>query len=152
MNENKNRFKNNEDRIKYLNEKEQEMIKDQEAELFIDFDKAIQENKKKSIIVNFLNKNYYLPIKMPFNFSTFFLRNCLTKEKGVTLVDIPDDKVLEFIKLMFGEVFFKSLEDSKDSGISLSLVFDKLVPPILKQWGYDTTKDKNIEKKTKMTI
>lgn len=133
----KNNLKNNEARLQYLNEKHEEIKQDQEAKLVIDFDKAIQESRE-YISINFLNREYRLPTDIPFNFSTFFMRHCMKKVKGKVIVEIPDDRALEFIERMFGDEFMRALNACKNSKVTTKLVFETLVPPILEQWGYDT--------------
>jgi predicted Ser/Thr protein kinase len=144
-------LRNNNDRIKYLNEKHKEIIQNQENTLVIDFDKAIQENKEEKIVVKFLNKNYYLPATMPFKFSTFFLRYCLKKENGKMNVIIPDDKILTFIEYMFGNSFMEALDNSQDDKITINIVLETLVPPIMKKWGYSINASHN-QKKRQMMI
>lgn len=147
--DNKNKkFANNQERLEYLNNKQNEIAQKQEDGLVIDFDRAIMENKK-TIKVKFLNKIYHLPAEMPFNFSTFFLRNCVTKGKnGQMLINIPDDKVIEFIELMFGVDFVNAVENCKDNKISINLIMQIIAPPVLKEWGYDTKATPEMQKKT----
>lgn len=137
---NKN-FKDNNDRIKYLTEKQEEISKRQENNLVLDFDQALKEANKKQIEIKLLGKTYFLPSEMPFNFSTFFLRHCYKKVKGQFLVMMPEDKMLEFLELMFGRRFIQSLENSNNSNVSMLFVFQNIVPKVLKQWGYDTDVD-----------
>lgn len=134
----KDRFLNNEERTKYLEsqfEKEQEF---QEAELLIDVDQAIKEEqeKNKQYKIVFRNKSFYVPSQMPFNFSIFFFRYCFKKINGKTQIDVPETKLYQFIQLMLGENFLKSLETSNDS-FSLEFVFETIASKILKLWGYD---------------
>lgn len=144
------KFKNNEDRIKYLDEKHEEIKKNQEDDLVLDFDKALEEEKAKSskIIIKLMGCEFKLPKKMPFNFSTFFLRNCYKKIEGQWVIVMPEDKVLEYIELMFGKDFINKLEQ-KNNDISIDFIFKNVVPGIMKQWGYDvdTSKNKYLQKK-----
>lgn len=150
-NKNKGRFKNNAERIAYLNKKHEEIKTNQENDLVLDFDNALEEEKKKvgKIIINFMGKSFELPKKMPFNFSTFFLRNCYKKIKNEWVVIFPEDKVLEYLELMFGKVFIDTLNNAKNRDVSIDFVFKNIVPSIMKEWGYkiDTSKNEEIQKK-----
>lgn len=142
-----NKFKNNEERLAYLNSKQDEIAVRQEGELLIDFDKALEESKEEQIKVKFLNKHYQVPASMPFNFSIFFLRNCYKKVNGKMTVVVPDEYLVKFITMMFGNDFMTALENTKDVRITMGIVFSKIVPVILDKWGYnvDTTKQKKIQ-------
>lgn len=137
----KQNFKNNDDRIKYLTEKQNEISERQENNLVLDFDQAIKEANKKQIEIKLLDKTYFLPSEMPFNFSTFFLRHCYKKVKGQFVVMMPEDKMLEFLELMFGKRFIQSLENSNNCNVSMLFVFQNIVPTVLREWGYDTNVD-----------
>jgi len=141
------KFKNNEERLAYLNTKQDEIAVRQEGELLIDFDKALEESKEEQIKVKFLNKYYQVPTSMPFNFSIFFLRNCYKKVNGKMTVVVPDEYLVKFITMMFGNDFMTALENTKDVRITMGIVFSKIVPAILDKWGYnvDTTKQKKIQ-------
>lgn len=129
-------FENNAERLAYLNDKENEIAKRQEKNLVLDFDEALKEENKKQIEVKLLGKTYFLPTKMPFNFSTFFLRNCYKKIKGEWFIAMDEDKVLPFIELMFGKKFIYQIEKAKDNRISLEFVMSNIVPKIMDKWGY----------------
>lgn len=131
------KFKNNAERIRYLNQKEEEIADRQENNLVLDFDQAIKDENIKKIEIKLLGKTYFLPHKMPFNFSTFFLRNCYKKVKGEWTIIMEDDKVPVFLRLMFGDYFIKNIENSGDNRISLEFVMAKIVPQVMKAWGYD---------------
>jgi hypothetical protein len=146
-----NNLKNNADRIKFLNKKQEEITERQSNNLVLDFDQALKEENKEKIEINLLGKTYFLPKKMPFNFSTFFLRSCYGKNKksGEWEVSMTDDKILPFIELMFGKRFIENLEKSRDNRISMMFVYEKIVPKILNEWGYhmDTSKSGHISEK-----
>jgi len=150
---NNKRFKNNVERIEYLNKKHEEIKENQENNLVLDFDKALEEEKSKSkkIQINFMNEVFLIPYKMPFNFSTFFLRHCYKKINGKWTIVMPEDKVLLYLELMFGKKFMSKLEEAKDPFISQQFVFENIVPKIMKTWGYDIDTDpekiKEIQKK-----
>ena len=144
-----NNLNNNADRIKFLNEKQEEITERQSNNLVLDFDQALKEENKQKIEIKLLGRTYFLPKKMPFNFSTFFLRNCYKKIKGQWTVVMDDDKIMPFIELMFGKKFIENLENSRDNRISMMFVYEKIVPKILDQWGYnmDTSKSGHISEK-----
>jgi hypothetical protein len=134
---NLNRFENNAERIAYLEDKHEEMKINKEKDLILDFDKALEEEKNSSskIKIKLIGKYYDLPRDIPFNFSTFLLRNCYKRVGGKTIMFIPDDKVFQFLELMFGKNFIMDIEKSKNRDISITFIFDNIVPEIMKQWG-----------------
>ena len=144
-----NNLNNNADRIKFLNEKQEEITERQSNNLVLDFDQALKEENKQKIEIKLLGRTYFLPKKMPFNFSTFFLRNCYKKIKGQWTIIMDDDKIMPFIELMFGKKFIENLEKSRDNRISLMFVYQNIVPKILDEWGYhmDTSKSGHISEK-----
>jgi len=145
------KFQNNEERSNYLDSQLNELAKHQEAELLIDFDQAIDEYEKEktpySIIFN--GKTFLVPREMPFDFATFFFRYCYKKEKGSTRMEVPEDKILRFIELMFGKSMLQSLE-SGTKRVNMDLVFQKLALPILEKWGYDLQDNEEAKKKIQM--
>jgi hypothetical protein len=146
-----NKFKNNAERIEYLDKKHEEIKENQENNLVLDFDEAIEEEKNKAgkIVIKMLGKVFELPKKMPFNFSTFFLRNCYKKIDGEFVVVFPENKILEYLELMFGSEFINTLNNEKYSDISIDFIFKNIVPDVMKVWGYkvDTKRNKEIQKK-----
>lgn len=141
----------NEKRLKTLDKKFEEIKERQESELTCDFDKALEEFSKEeeSFTVRFLGKIYELPSSMPFNFSTFFLRYCYKKVDGKMVIVMPEDKILTFIKLMFGGEFLAALEQAKNPKINMKFISNKIVPIVMKQWGYDVNNEnvKDLQKK-----
>lgn len=146
---NEERKMNNEERLNFLNEKESEIEKREEKELTFDFDKALEESKKKEeyMTLKLGGRIFKIPVKMPYNFGIFFLRYGFKKVNGKMTVDLPDDKVNEFILLMFGQEFSNFLIHQKDQSISIEFVFSNIVPPILDKWGYAVKKMKEETKK-----
>lgn len=142
------KFQSNKDREKFLDEKFEEIQEAQEADLLLDFDKAVEEAKEKPYKIKFLGNYYDIPRQMPFNFATFFFRNCYKKVKGNITVEVPDEKLYLFIQLMFGNEFLRALENNRKR-ISIDVVFEKLAVTILNKWGYgvNSTKNKMQEKK-----
>lgn len=140
-------FKNNDERTKYLDEQLEEIQETQEEELLIDFDKAIEELEEKPYHIKFINKIYEVPRKMPFEFATFFFRYCYKKVKGKVMIDVPDDKLYQFIQLMFGNEMITALETNSKRCINVDMVFDKLALKILDKWGYGVQKRQNKQEK-----
>ena len=130
--------KRNEDKMNLLNEKLELETRMQEAELLLDFDEILEEAKKeKPLAVKFNNQLFEVPKKMPFNFSMFFFRYCLKKRNGKQYVEVPEEKMLQFVELMIGKKFTGYLERNRNSNISIEMIFDKIANPVMKQWGYD---------------
>lgn len=136
-NSDSSKFKNNEDRLKYLDNQLETLVEHQEAELLVDFDAAIEEHEKqnKPYKIKFNNKFFLVPNQMPFDFATFFFRYCYKKVKGKIIMEVPDEKLLRFIELMFGREMLQALESGKKR-VEMSLVFETLSMPILEKWGY----------------
>ncbi len=141
--------KSNEDRIAHLNSKVEEISVHQEEELVADYDAALEEwqHEHKPYKVKFKGHTFEIPRSIPFNFSLFYMKNCVKKQQGKTIFTIPDDKQVEFIEKMFGKKFLELLEKADD--VELDFVFSKLVPDIMHKWGY--TIQGSQETKTKAT-
>ncbi len=142
----------NQERINQLNEKVEEIKERQESELTYDFDEALKEYaaSKNKLTIRFLGKIYELSSRMPFNFSTFFLRYCYKKIDGKMVVILPEDKVLRFIELMFGREFLTALERSNNVNVSLDFVTNNIIPNILNSWGYETNSKNKAELEKKV--
>lgn len=132
---NNSKFTNNEERENFLEEKFEEIQEIQEADLLVDFDQAIKEKAEKPLYIKFIGKTFEVPRKMPFKFATFFFRYCYKKEHGKIKIDVPEERLFQFMQLMFGNDFLTSIERNKKN-ISLELVFDVISVPILDKWGY----------------
>jgi hypothetical protein len=145
-------FKNNAERIDYLNRKHEEITNRQEGELLLDFDKALDEENVKLLKIKFMGKVFELPAEMPFSFSTFFMRYCLKKKGDKILFDIPENRIIEFINQMFGNEFVNCLNKTKDKRISSIFVFRKIVPQIMKKWGQDIDQSAIEEYQKKIVI
>lgn len=128
---------NNEEKIDFLNKKTDEIGKAQENTLLVDFDQALEEEKEETLTIKILGEYYILPGKMPFNFSTFFLRNCYKKIKGKQQFVMEENQIVPFLELMFGKKFVKKLEETDDNRISTNFIFEKIVPKIMSAWGQD---------------
>lgn len=142
------KFNNNKEREEFLDQKFEELQEIQEADLLMDFDKAIEEDQKKPYTIKFLKKYYEVPRQMPFDFATFFFRYCYKKINGKIVVDVPEERIFQFIQLMFGNEMIRALESNKKKRVSVDMVFDKLAMTILEKWGYGVSKKgNNAEKK-----
>jgi hypothetical protein len=129
--------KTNIERIAFLESKTEELAKDQEAELIVDFDEALSEYQMKNTPrkIRFKGKLFEIPRTMPFNFGLFYMRHCIKRREGKVFFEIPDDLLAEFITKMFGKSFLEVLDQSDD--VDMSFVFDHLVPEIMSGWGYN---------------
>jgi hypothetical protein len=121
--------------------------KKQEESLLIDFDAAIKEAQqlKEKKYIKFHGKMIEIEKEMPFSFSTFFFRNCYKKINGIIFYDVPDDKIYQFLHLMFGAELMKELE--KENKLSLSFVFESIGLKVLEMWGYSVQQQQNSKKK-----
>jgi len=135
----------NDQRMALLDEKLDELRVDQEKDLLLDFDQAIKEKQGKPYTIKFQSEIYEIPNQMPFNFSTFFFRYCYKKQSGKVMVEVPEDRMIQFIELMFGKKFVNALEKST---VTVDMVFDTLASTILGKWGYGIdNKTNSMEKK-----
>jgi hypothetical protein len=133
------KFDNNNDRIQYLNSKQEEIESNQVDTLVLDFDEALKEEeaKIKKVKIVIAGKEYNIPSKMPFQFSTFFLRHCYKKVKGRWTITMQEDKVLPFLEKMLGKKFIMDFENSNNTALSIDFIFTKIVPKIMGTWGID---------------
>jgi len=131
MNNENPRFKNNEERIKYLDEQCLELATNQEEMLVLDFDKAIEESKSEYFNVKLNNKIFKIPSSMPLGFATFFFRNCMHNES----FDLDDKDLEKFLDLMFGADF---INEASIINVPTKILFEKMAMPILEKWGYNT--------------
>jgi hypothetical protein len=136
----------NEQREEYLNQQVSKIAENQEAELLLDFDAAIEEQSKIPYKVKFLGKIFDVPTEMPLGFATFFFRYCYKKSNGKAFIEVPEDRMIQFIELMFGKEMLRALETAK-TPVSIDLVFNKLASSILEKWGYNTQHPVNTQKK-----
>jgi len=131
--------------IDFLDRKLDEAIKIEVEENSIDFDRAYEEyqNKNKPIKIKFKGRTFNIPASVPTQFYVFYLRNCIRNENGKQIVDIPTDKMPEFIKLMFGEEFYEFIIQNE---IEFEFVIGKMASGILEKWKLLS------EKKTKKAL
>jgi hypothetical protein len=126
----------NDKRESYLNDQLRILADNQEAELLLDFDAAVEEVKEKPYKVKFNGKIYDVPREMPLGFATFFFRYCYKKINNKVTLEVPEDRMMQFIELMFGKEMLRALETSRKA-VSIDLVFNKLAGTILAKWGYN---------------
>lgn len=140
----------NEDRILFLDQKAKELQEVQQENLVADYDAALKEyeTKNKPHLIKFSGEVFEMPNEMPFKFATFYFRHCVKKVAGKTQMEVPEDKLYEFIELMFGRRFLDVLEKS-DAG--MNFVFRRIVPDIMKMWGQDVDTKEGKNAKNEMT-
>lgn len=147
--ENNKKFKDNNERLEYLNKKQTEIAENQEKELVLDFDEALREESKKTFKVKLNGISYDMPKDMPMSFSTYLVRKCYKKIKGEWHIVMPDqDNLYMFIEKMFGKKFMMDIERSNNKALSMTFVFNTIVPGVFAQWKVPlNTSNSNIEKK-----
>jgi hypothetical protein len=132
-------------KLSALNQAAQIEAEAQAENLVVDFDAALKEwetKDKKPYLVKFLGKTYPVPREKPFAYALFVNRYCIRKRDGVMVFEIPDDKIEEFFRLMFGQQFLDAL---KASDVDCEFVLQKIVPAIVEMWGTPLKKGKNVE-------
>jgi len=130
----------NDDRRKVLYNAIDKIKERESQDITLDFDEAIKEHetKNKPIQIKLKGKIYELPSSMPFTFLLYFSRHCVKKKKGKEMIEVPNDKVWEFIEKMFGAEFTKAIEKHN---IGLETVMDTFVPRVLEAWGYKASEE-----------
>lgn len=143
------RFKDNNERIRYLDQKQDEIAKRQGNELILDYDEALKEETKKDLKIKINNKYYNVPSTVPLSFSTYFLRNCYKRINGKETFVFNDQKqMMVIIDRIFGKSLIYDLEKSNNRNISLTFIFERIIPDVMKYWGISVdTKTSNIQKK-----
>lgn len=131
-------FRSNDERILFLNQAAEELARRQAENLVADYDAALAEyrDKNRPFVVRFGGRNYELPRSMPFAFTMFYLRHCLQRRGGRTVFEVPDDRLGEFLTLMFGRRFARDIETS---GVEVNFVMSRIVPDIMGRWGLSVT-------------
>lgn len=132
-------------KLRALNRAAQAESEAQIENLIVDFDasKKEWENKdRKPYLVKFLEKTYPVPREKPFAYALFVNRYCIKKRGGVQVFEIPDDKIEEFFRLIFGQEFLDAL---KGSEVEFDFVLQRMVPAIIEMWGTPLKKGKNVE-------
>ena len=127
---------------------------EQEKDLVIDFDQAIEEAKKNAITVKFKGKKYKIPAETPQWYSNLVNRK-LAAIKGLDIASMTEEELLEraaisdeeneqIYRRLFGDEFVNAYLN--DNFVNLKNFNDKLLDPILQAWGWapvtDTTKKK----------
>lgn len=127
----------NEERVALLNSKTEELVAEQEAELVTDYDQALREYRLENTPykIKFKGRVFEVPRSVPFAFSMFAARHCMVSRGGKVIFEIPDDKMAEFIQLMFGKAFLELLEESED--VDMNFIGTRLIPDILRKWGME---------------
>lgn len=112
---------------------EAEKWKDEQQEsLIIDFDQAVEEEKAKATMVKFQGQTYKLPKSAPAWLPLFVNRHGQGPNNELT-----DKKNLELIEHLLGKDFASKIADDKNNFVSLQLVNDKILEPVMKQWGFE---------------
>jgi len=127
---------------------------EQEKDLVIDFDQAIEEAKKNAITVKFKGKKHKIPAETPQWYSNLVNRK-LAAIKGLDIASMTEEELLEraaisdeeneqIYRRLFGDEFVNAYLN--DNFVNLKNFNDKLLGPILQAWGWapvtDTTKKK----------
>lgn len=143
--------KEKQQRLEALDQAEKEGKQEQEESLVLDFDEARQEYEREhqSIAVKMNGKTFQLPPEIPFPLFTFYQRHCLKKVNGKVMFEVPDDRIMEFLELMFGKDILQEIEDSN---MTIPFVMTRVVPGIMEKWGFGGKEvQKKIEEKMAKT-
>lgn len=113
----------------------------QQEELIIDFDQAVAEEKANAIKVKFQSKVYELPKSTPAWLPLFINKHA--DENGV----VSDTKNLEMISALLGKDFAAKVADDKNNFVSFELVNDRILKPVMDEWGFNKFQDATDKKK-----
>lgn len=121
-----------------LDEEAEKWKEKQQADLIIDFDEAVAEERAKAILVKFQGQEYELPRKAPAWLPLFINRHM--NESG----EIGDQDNLKMIAGLLGKEFADTITSEQNNFVSLDSVNEKILKPVMKKWGFsgfsDTTK------------
>jgi hypothetical protein len=129
---------NKEKLSKALNEE----VKRQSESLRINFDKAIEEEKERSIVIEWQGKEYKVPDRAP-----EWLRLMILSSNGI----ISDDDNVDIFRRLFGDEFTDYLENEIESNnfVNFQMANEKLIAPLIERWfgmkATDTTKKKKMQ-------
>lgn len=124
-----------------LHEEAENWKQRQQEELIIDFDQAVAEEKAKAIKVKFEGQTYELPKSTPAWLPLFINKHA--DESGV----VSDEKNLEMIAALLGKEFAAKVADDKNNFVSFELVNQKILKPVMDEWGFSKFQDATDKKK-----
>lgn len=130
----------------------------QEEELVIDFDSAVESQRKRAIKIKFKGKEYQIPPETPQWYMNIIARKLheaksvnfgeLSEEEIIERLEINDRENEEIFRRLFGDEFVD--EFLNDNFVSKSVLNKELLNPILVKWGWkpavDTTQKKSLKK------
>ena len=130
---------------------------EQEKELVIDFDQAIQEAKKNAITVKYKGKEYKIPAETPEWYRLLINRKMaavadvdvanMTEGEMMERANISNKENEDIYRRLFGDEFVEAYLN--DNFVNLKNFNETLLAPIVEKWGWkpitdttDTTKKK----------
>jgi hypothetical protein len=128
---------NKEKLSKALNEE----VKRQSESLRINFDKAIEEEKERSIVIEWQGKEYKVPDRAPEWLRLLIIAN----------EELDDEQNEDIFRRLFGDEFADSLlhEVQVNNYVNMSVANEKLILPLINRWfgitAVDTTKKKKMQ-------
>jgi hypothetical protein len=139
-----------------LNEAFNKFKAQQEQELVIDFDSAIEAQKKKAIKIKFRGRVYEVPPETPQWYMNIIQRklhetkslnfDALSEEEIIDRMEISDQQHQDIFSRLFGDEFVDEYLD--ENYVSMSVIHNELLNPILVKWGWkpavDTTQKKRL--------
>lgn len=124
-----------------LHEEAENWKQKQQDELIIDFDQAVAEEKANAMGVKFEGKIYNLPKSTPAWLPLFINKHA--DDNGV----VSDEKNLEMIAALLGKDFAEKVADDKNNFVSFELVNNKILKPVMDEWGFNKFQDATDKKK-----
>lgn len=141
---------------KVLNEAFDKFKAKQEQELVIDFDSAVEAQRKKAIKIKFRGNVYEVPPETPQWYMNIINRK-LHETKSLNLDELSEEEIIDRMEIsdqQNEEIFRRLLGDEFVDGylnenyVSFSVLNNELLNPILVKWGWkpaiDTTEKKNM--------
>lgn len=129
----------------------------QEQDLVIDFDRAVEARRKEAIVIKYKGKEYKIPPETPQWYMNIVNRK-IHELKSLNLEDMSEEEIMEkaeiddkhneqIFRRLFGDEFVD--EYLNDNFVSMSVLNKELLNPILVKWGWKPAEDTTKKKKMK---
>lgn len=131
----------------------------QESELIIDFDQAVESQRKKAITIKYQGKEYSVPAETPQWYMNIVNRKLhearsldyanLSEEDIIDRLEVSDKQNEDIFRRLFGDEFVDAYLD--DNFVSFTTLNQQLLNPILIKWGWKPSVEKEEFKKKLMS-
>ncbi len=125
---------NNLETLAKLNQAEAKLDAQEHADGLLDFDAARREHAQQdraALCVKFGGEFFELPAEAPFSFRVFVLEHCISRQDGHSVFELPDDRVIQFLRGILGTELFAAVSASS---VSFDFAVGCIARPILSRW------------------